>query len=277
LAAGYNWSFVTDPPGEGDPLRTSQGLALITIDAGLTDEASGMIAISANMSNTCYIVQPYTAQSWTVREATVSIFASNGDADRITTESISCVEIPRYAAEYGTANGADNVLAGRNQPIYQATTGAMLGGISHINHVITSHIMDYAKRASLFHFYSLDGLEITNTSYVNRFIPEALARYVYSGITAVAVPIAIYGRVSNAGRTGSVRFTSSTGATTTLTITSTTNVWVAGTLVIHTEYPAAATGRRSSPEQITIEVMTNGDTFYLHGVAISEDYTPPES
>lgn len=254
-------------------------VALSTTGAGgrvwgtFTDPSGGTTGYDLSGTTVRYITHDETISSRTASEAelapTFSLDASSTKTARVV--ALACFEAPRTELTLDANDlGVSLPTLNAGAEILDGAAGYSVGAIADA----VAAAETVAQRNGLFHFarHTTLALSMASGSWTTIFAPPLLGRPVYRSATTKTVELRARCR-ADALTSGSLRFTMTSGGTTTLTITSgMAATWLTGTIAIDCEdFSDDAYGRRSSRfDKCTIDWQRTGGagSIYLESISI---------
>lgn len=220
------------------------------------------------------IIETVGSPSQTEQDIYVAISSSATAAVQVV--SIACAEMPMAGLSYLVDGGQDYARVAPLAPVdafgpglvQLDTVNATLGAINAGRRVGMHHLVRAAEGS---------GFATSSAAFVAIYTASCeapmLGRYLYTGDTTRTLTFKAYGKISVAG-TYSVKLTMTSGATTTITTTSTSAGWfgTSNTIAVDAEDITSADGRRSTRWDLAkIEHKTSAGTGTLWSLSVWED------
>lgn len=214
----------------------------------------------------------------TEAEAAIEIAVATGGAIRV--HNIACFEVPRVQLDaLATDYGANENTVQRGNIIYDGEADLRSAtGIVHVAEHVGGKRTGNAMLRRHGYFWSVDDSDAKQTSLTSfqnmqsTAKPQLLGRIYNSGQTAKRYKVRV--RATNSGPVetgGQVKFTMTSGATATITVSSTSFAWTSAVdLQPDCEDLAASDGRRSSRhDEVTIQFKAEaGKSISVSAIAI---------
>lgn len=235
-----------------------------------------------DQSSTYTLIVPVaTPGSTAEEEATITVSQTgSGTVSNYAVDSIALYELPRSILQVGASENAVDLASCKPGEYIADRDEASVGGVL----TAVENCRARARRNSIWHWasgfagVSSLGIQEATTSFVNSFLlPQpALARHMYSGGTTGTLAWRVYATAITTN--GEIRLTTTSGATSTITITAGAGYawWPlagAATFTVNSEDISTSNGLRGAAyDDMTIaaRVAVGGGTMRCQAISVGE-------